>query len=162
MISYHFLNQTTRSNFFDNSTAHGAGQLWSDIPKLPAYQNHQAPFPMVVADARPVGSNLTTALGLEATVYEVCGRNRLFLYQQQLIHSINFFCKITPLELASYDPSLSAGMNLTFVGTRLTEGRPDNGTACVVGLDQAGFVMGTSAALFNVSCQSSKNIFTQY
>jgi hypothetical protein len=25
MISYHFLNQTTRGNFFTNSTAHGAG-----------------------------------------------------------------------------------------------------------------------------------------
>ncbi|RXW14305.1 hypothetical protein EST38_g11554 [Candolleomyces aberdarensis] len=126
MISYHFLNQTTRDNFLTNDTAHGAGQLWSDIPKLPTYQSYQAPFPMVVADARPVGSNLTTALGLDATVYE-----------------------ITPLELASYDPSLSAGMNLTFAGTRLTEGRPENGTACVIGLDQAGFVMGTSAGLFN-------------
>ena len=66
------------------------------------------------------------------------------------------FCKITPLELASYDPSLSAGMNPTFVGTQLTEGRPDNGTACVVGLDQAGFVMGTSAGLFNVGCPCSR------
>ena len=69
MISYHFLNQTTRSNFFTNDSAHGAGQLWSDIPKLPTYQSYQVPFPMVVADARPVGSNLTTALDLQATVY---------------------------------------------------------------------------------------------
>lgn len=54
------------------------------------------------------------------------------------------------MELASYDPNLSAGMNLTYAGTHLTNGKPDNGSACVTGFDQAGFVMGTSASLFNV------------
>jgi Lysophospholipase catalytic domain. len=58
--------------------------------------------------------------------------------------------QITPLELASYDPSLSAGMNLTYAGTQLNNGFPETGSSCVVGLDQAGFVMGTSAGLFNV------------
>jgi lysophospholipase len=71
MISYHFLNQTTRDNFLTNDTAHGAGQLWSQIPRLPSYQNFEAPFPMVVANARPSGSNSTAALDLAATVYEV-------------------------------------------------------------------------------------------
>lgn len=71
MISYHFLNQTTRDNFFTNDTAHGAGQLWSHIPRVPAYQMHQTPFPLVMANSRPVGSNLTTRLGPESTVYEV-------------------------------------------------------------------------------------------
>jgi Lysophospholipase catalytic domain. len=71
MISYRFLNQTTRDNILTNSSAHGAGQLWSDIPKLDSYQRHQTPFPIVVADSRPVGSNLTTILGLESVVYEV-------------------------------------------------------------------------------------------
>lgn len=71
MISYHFLNQTTRANFFTNDTAHGAGQLWSNIPLIPAYQQFQTPFPIIVADSRPVGSNLTTALSPESTVFEV-------------------------------------------------------------------------------------------
>lgn len=82
---------------------------------------------MIVADARPFRSNDTGILDLKATVYE-----------------------ITPLELASYDPGLSAGMNMTYVGTHLRDGRPDTGTSCVVGFDQVGFVMGTSASLFNV------------
>ena len=82
---------------------------------------------MIVANARPFDSNSTASLGIEATVYE-----------------------ITPLELASYDPSLSAGMNMTYVGTHLKNGRPETGTSCVVGFDQVGFVMGTSASLFNV------------
>ena len=68
MISYHFLNQTTRSNFFTNDTAHGAGQLWSDIPLLPSYQQKQTPFPLIMADSRPVGSNLTTLLAPEPVV----------------------------------------------------------------------------------------------
>ncbi|TEB37562.1 phospholipase B [Coprinellus micaceus] len=134
MISYHFLNQTTRDNFLTNDTAHGAGQLWSQIPRLPSYQNFEAPFPMVVANARPSGSNSTAALDLAATVYE-----------------------ITPLEIASYDPGLSAGMNLTYAGTRLSNGTFENGTSCVVGLDQAGFVMGTSAALFNQIFDFARN-----
>ncbi|KXN90656.1 Lysophospholipase 2 [Leucoagaricus sp. SymC.cos] len=126
MISYHFLNQTTRANFFTNDSAHGAGQLWSNIPLIPSYQQYLTPFPIIVADSRPVGSNLTTQLDLNPTVYE-----------------------ITPMEIASYDPSLSAGMNLTFAGTHLSNGKPENGSACVLGFDQAGFIMGSSASLFN-------------
>jgi lysophospholipase len=71
MISYHFLNQTTRANFYMNDSAHGAGLLWSEIPFTPAYQQRLAPFPMVLADSRPVGSNLTTTLPPEPVVYEV-------------------------------------------------------------------------------------------
>lgn len=71
MISYHFLNQTSRQNFFTNDSGHGAGQLWSQIPLIPSYQNHLLPFPIAVADSRPSGSNLTTVLGLDSVVYEV-------------------------------------------------------------------------------------------
>ncbi|EKM80903.1 hypothetical protein AGABI1DRAFT_37284 [Agaricus bisporus var. burnettii JB137-S8] len=113
-------------NFFTNDTAHGAGQLWSKTSQIPSVQQFKTPFPIIVADARPVGSNLTTTLDLQATVYE-----------------------ITPVEFASFDPSLSAGMNMTYAGTHLSNGFPDNGTACVTGFDQVGFMMGTSASLFN-------------
>jgi lysophospholipase len=41
-------------------------------------------------------------------------------------------------------------VNLTFVGTNVTNGKPDNGNWGVTGFDQAGFVMRTSASLFNV------------
>jgi lysophospholipase len=42
-------------------------------------------------------------------------------------------------------------MNLSYAGTHLSSGRSINGSSCVTGLDQAGFIMGTSASLFNVS-----------
>ena len=52
--------------------------------------------------------------------------------------------------MGSWDPSLSAMVNLTYVGTHLSNGKPDNDTACVNGFDEAGFVIGTSSSLFNV------------
>ncbi|KAH9972599.1 phospholipase B [Lactifluus volemus] len=126
VISYHFLNQTTRDNFFTNNSAHGAGQLWSAVPLLPSWQRYQLPFPIIQANSRPVGSNLTTALSPTSAVYE-----------------------ITPMEWGSWDPQLSAMMNMSYAGTHLTNGRPDNDTACVTGFDDTGFMMGTSASLFN-------------
>ena len=71
MISYHFLNTTTRGDFFTNDTAHGAGQLWSRAPLVPAYQRHFVPFPIIHANSRPKGSTNTGILSLDATVYEV-------------------------------------------------------------------------------------------
>ncbi|KAG6849456.1 hypothetical protein H0H93_008299 [Arthromyces matolae] len=139
MISFHFLNQTNRANFFTNDTAHGAGQLWSNIPLIPAYQQYQTPFPIIVSDSRPVGSNLTTALSPDSTVFE-----------------------ITPLELASYDPNLSAGMNLTYAGTHLSNGKAVNGSACVTGFDQAGFIMGSSASLFNQLLDFARNKISDF
>lgn len=41
--------------------------------------------------------------------------------------------------------------NITFIGTNLNNGQPPNATGCVRGFDQASFMMGTSASLFNVS-----------
>jgi hypothetical protein len=55
------------------------------------------------------------------------------------------------MEWGSWDPQLSAMMNLSYAGTHLTNGQPDNNTACVTGFDDTGFMMGTSASLFNVS-----------
>ena len=71
MVSYHFLNGTTKDNFFTNDSAHGAGILWSNIPNVPAFAQQTIPFPIIIADSRPVGSNLTTTLSNTATVYEV-------------------------------------------------------------------------------------------
>ena len=70
MISYHFLNQTSRANFFTNDTAHGAGQLWSRVPLLPSWQLHLVPFPIIQADSQPARSNMTTITSA-STVYEV-------------------------------------------------------------------------------------------
>jgi len=58
---------------------------------------------------------------------------------------------MSPMEFGSWDPSLSSMMNLSYVGTHLTNGQPDNATACTTFFDQTGFLIGSSASLFNVS-----------
>jgi lysophospholipase len=149
MISYHFLNQTTRDNFFTNDTAHGAGQLWSDVPLIPSWQQHQVPFPIIQADSRPVGSNATgRILDPASVVYEVNEAPHLECGIRPFAHLLT---QITPMEFGSWDPTLSAMVNISYVGTHLTNGQPDNATACTTQFDQTGFVMGTSASLFNVS-----------
>lgn len=90
MISYHFLNDTSRSNFFTNDSDHGAGELWSQIPNLPSFKAGTPPYPLVMADSRPVGSNSTSVLPPEPIAYE-----------------------ITPHEFGSYDPNLSAMVNVS-------------------------------------------------
>jgi Lysophospholipase catalytic domain len=55
------------------------------------------------------------------------------------------------MEFGSWDPSLSAMVNISYAGTHLTNGQPDNATACTTQFDETGFMMGTSASLFNVS-----------
>ena len=55
------------------------------------------------------------------------------------------------MEFGSWDPQLSAMANITYGGTLLNNGQPTNDTACTTAFDQTGFMMGTSASLFNVS-----------
>ncbi|KZV86590.1 lysophospholipase [Exidia glandulosa HHB12029] len=130
LLGYHFLNGTTRDNFFTNDSAHGAGVLWSDIPKVPSFSNYQMPLPLVVADSRPAksGYNGTTAQ-LNWVVYE-----------------------FSPFEFGSWDPDVSAFTDVAVTGTHLNSGEPDGPDKCVKGFDQATFVMGTSSSLFNVCC----------
>ncbi|KAH7910589.1 phospholipase B [Hygrophoropsis aurantiaca] len=138
MVAYHFLNGTSENNFYQN-VAHGAGQLWSDIPHLSSYQNLTIPFPIIVADSQPIGTNITTTLPLDAIVYE-----------------------ITPYEFGSWDPNLSTMIPTQFAGTRLTSGLPTNRTSCVTGFDQASFVMGTSSSIFNELLTSSSDTISAF
>ncbi|KAG9316593.1 phospholipase B [Chiua virens] len=123
VLSYHFLNQTTSGNFYTNDTGHGAGQLWSQIPLLSSYTNQSMPFPIIAADSLPPGSNPMSAVSSDSVVYE-----------------------FTPLEFGSWDPSLSAMVSMAESGTHIVNGLV---STCMTGFDQVGFVMGTSASIFN-------------
>ncbi|KAF9650395.1 phospholipase B [Thelephora ganbajun] len=136
MLSYHFLNQTSRANFFTDQSSHGAGQLWSNLPRNPMFEEYNVPLPLIVFDSRPSGVKLDGYTPHNIPVYEV-----------------------SPFEMGSWDPSLSAMANLTHIGTHLSNGKPDNDTACVTGFDQAGFVIGTSSSLFNILLDKGQNLF---
>jgi len=139
-LSYHFLSGlgvantldtiTTAENFFTNDTSHGAGILWSDMKNVPTFQRREFPLPIVVANVRPPGFTELppdTVLFLNSTQYE-----------------------FTPWEMGSYDPDLSAFVDVRFMGTHLINGQPPNSSACVTQFDQTSFVFGTSSSLFNV------------
>lgn len=62
------------------------------------------------------------------------------------------------MEFGSWDPQLSAMVNMTYGGTLLNNGQPANDTACTTSFDQTGFMMGTSASLFNVSVFNPRSV----
>jgi len=101
----------------------------------PTFQNREFPIPIVVADARPPGFaqlSPTPVIPLNSTQYE-----------------------FTPWELGSYDPDLSAFVDIRFMGTHLISGKPANSSACVTEFDQTSFIFGTSGSVFNVrNCAS--------
>ncbi|VVT54599.1 uncharacterized protein SAPINGB_P004156 [Magnusiomyces paraingens] len=100
----------------------GPAMTWNDIQNFPVFLNHSMPFPLVVATGRAPNTKI---ISTNSTVFE-----------------------FSPFELGSWDPSLHKFTNLTWLGSNVTNGKPNNGT-CVLGFDQAGFTMGTSSSLFN-------------
>ncbi|KAK9318534.1 lysophospholipase catalytic domain-containing protein [Lipomyces starkeyi] len=106
-----------------NYTDGGPSVTFSDIRNLSAYEDYSMPFPVVIADGRPYNTNIVS---LNSTVYE-----------------------INPYEIGSWDPSLYAFAVLEYIGTNMTDGHPVDNATCVMGYDNAGFIIGTSSTLFN-------------
>ena len=141
-LAYHFLSGlgdpnstdtiTTEENFFTNDTSHGTGIIWSNMINIPTFQKREFPLPIVAAAARtPAPSNASQG-ALSSTQFE-----------------------FTPWEFGSYDPDLSAFVDIQFMGTQLINGEPANASACVTGFDQTSFIFGTSGSLFHVGIYSS-------
>ncbi len=85
--------------------------------------NGDIPMPLVVTDGRAPGA---TIVSLNATVYE-----------------------INPFEIGSWDPTTYGFAPLKYIGTKYDNGRVTDDSKCVVGFDNAGYVIGTSSSLFN-------------
>ncbi|GAA5980887.1 hypothetical protein JCM10908_003902 [Rhodotorula pacifica] len=134
-LAYHFLNQTNTSNFYD-ATPHNEGTLFSSIRQALNFQNNSMPVPILVTTSRvseqqQITNDSTSVIPLGNTGFE-----------------------ITPFSFGSFQPSLSAYIPIDYLGTELSNGQPQNSSACVNGFDNAGFMMGSSASLFN-AVQSS-------
>ena len=71
MLSYHFLNQTTRDNFFTNESSHGAGQLWSNLHRDPMFEEYSVPLPLIIFDSIPSGTKMDVPIPHNIPVYEV-------------------------------------------------------------------------------------------
>ncbi|CAD6638928.1 EM14S01-3B_G0022350.mRNA.1.CDS.1 [Saccharomyces cerevisiae] len=110
-------------NFFPSLPDAGSALTWSSLRDVDVFKNGEMPLPITVADGRYPG---TTVINLNATLFE-----------------------FTPFEMGSWDPSLNAFTDVKYLGTNVTNGKPVNKDECVSGYDNAGFVIATSASLFN-------------
>ncbi|KAL5611304.1 hypothetical protein FOBRF1_007421 [Fusarium oxysporum] len=96
---------------------------FSSIANDTAFADAQTPMPIIVAIERTIGQ---VQIATNSTIVE-----------------------FNPWEMGSYDPTLSAFAPLKYVGSSFNNGTLKRGSHCIAGVDNVGFVMGTSASLFN-------------
>ncbi|POR35427.1 Lysophospholipase [Tolypocladium paradoxum] len=106
-----------------NASDGGPAYTFSSIAEDVEFVQAKAPMPIIVALERPPGQ---LQIGANATVFE-----------------------FNPWEMGSYDPGAAAFAPLKYVGSNFTNGTIAGDSNCIAGVDNAGFVMGTSSSLFN-------------
>lgn len=119
-----------------NASDGGPGYTFSSIAHDDDFSSGKAPMPFLVANGRAPGEKRIWG---NSTVYE-----------------------FTPWELGSRDTALSGYAPLKYVGSRFKHGKLPDNESCVVGFDNAGFVMGTSSSLFNQFVLYLKDKDSQY
>ncbi|KAJ7623772.1 lysophospholipase [Roridomyces roridus] len=122
-LARHFTNGTDPVNFFANTT-HGVDILFSDLLKLPTFNSHEQPVPIIVTDLVSEHINGSIFPG----GYAIPLNTPMF--------------EFNPFETGSYDYAVAAHTPTKYLGTT-------NKSVCVTGFDQAMFISGTSSNLFN-------------
>ncbi|KAM5360390.1 hypothetical protein ACJA88_014846 [Fusarium oxysporum] len=106
-----------------NASDGGPAYTFSSIANDTEFAAARAPMPLIVAIERTTG--------------------------QLQIASNSTIMEFNPWEMGSFDPELAAFAPLKYVGSAFQNGTIGRNGDCVAGVDNAGFVMGTSASLFN-------------
>ncbi|EWZ28477.1 phospholipase A2 [Fusarium oxysporum Fo47] len=106
-----------------NASDGGPAYTFSSIANDTEFAAARAPMPLIVAVERTTG--------------------------QLQIASNSTIIEFNPWEMGSFDPELAAFAPLKYVGSAFQNGTIGRNGDCVAGADNAGFVMGTSASLFN-------------
>lgn len=115
-----------------NATEGGSAYTWSSIAMTEDFQSGNTPMPILLADERAPNQRL---ISRNTTVYE-----------------------FNPFEMGSWDPTAFAFVPMQYLGSNFTGGRLPNDASCVVGFDNAGFIMGTSSSLFNAVITSISDV----
>lgn len=108
----------------------GVQDSMSGLTALSNFTAHAAPYPVITA----LGSNL-----LEDGV----------CIPQELATQYEFH----PYEFGSWDAGVDAFVDIQYLGTSFTDGKPSDGS-CVTGYDQLGYVLGTSSNVFGAVCSA--------
>lgn len=101
----------------------GDSYTWSSIALSDDFQNGLQPMPIVIADGRRPDQVL---IADNTTIFE-----------------------FNPWEFGTWDKTAYGFVPLQYLGTNFTAGAVPSNDQCVVGFDNAGYVMGTSSSLFN-------------
>ncbi|EGG10647.1 uncharacterized protein MELLADRAFT_115499 [Melampsora larici-populina 98AG31] len=109
---------------FVNAPNYGESVLFSSIRNVSAFQNYDAPYPIIVATSR--GNKGTSSITLETPIYE-----------------------FTPEEFGVWHPSLNAFIPIDYLGTSMFNGNVPPHADCVNGFDNAAFVMGASSNILS-------------
>ncbi|POW16927.1 hypothetical protein PSHT_06582 [Puccinia striiformis] len=129
ILAYHFVNGTTRENFFDSRGDHGVGASLSDLRNLDTIQSYSQPFPIItsVPESPGQGSMIQrgSAIPLSNNQYE-----------------FNMY------ESGSWDPSLASFIDTSYLGSSLRNGQPSAAKGCVRRFDNLGFLISASSNIF--------------
>ncbi|KAJ6440134.1 lysophospholipase precursor [Purpureocillium lavendulum] len=106
-----------------NATDGGPAYTFSSIANDTEFTQALAPMPLIVAIERAPGQ---LQVPLNSSVFE-----------------------FNPWEMGSYDTGVAAFAPLQYVASNFSNGTIPRQGECIAGLDNAGFVMGTSSSLFN-------------
>lgn len=109
--------------FFPGLDDFGESMTFTSLRDWEVFTNHSMPFPIIVSDGRTPGRKIINS---NSTVFE-----------------------FNPYELGSWDPYVDSFADLKYVGTPMDGGKPSGNGSCWAGLDNTGFVFGTSSTLFN-------------
>lgn len=96
---------------------------FSSITDRPIFKAAEMPFPIIVANAGQ-------------------GEDRRSNERSTLV-------QISPVEIGSVDPSIGGFFSTKYVGTAVTDGKPDDEAKCVTNFDSSAFVVGTSSSDYN-------------
>ncbi|KAB5517401.1 lysophospholipase catalytic domain-containing protein [Coniochaeta sp. 2T2.1] len=106
-----------------NATDGGPAYTFSSIATDTGFAEATVPMPIIVALERPAG--------------------QILIWENSTVIEFN------PWEMGSHDAGNPAFVPLRYVGSAFTNGTLPNGSQCISGVDNVGFVFGTSSSLFN-------------
>lgn len=107
-----------------NASEGGPAYTWSSIALTEDFQNGDTPMPIIVTNERAPGEIL---ISRNTTIYE-----------------------FNPFEMGTWDPTAFGFAPMQFIGSNFNSGSLPDNESCVIGFDNAGFIMGTSSSLFNL------------
>ncbi|MBW0479082.1 hypothetical protein O181_018797 [Austropuccinia psidii MF-1] len=130
VLSYHFVNGTTRANFFDPRSAHGLEETLSSLANVPTIKDYSQPFPIIT------------------TVPQSKGQGNIQIQQGEAIPITNNQYEFNIYEAGSWDPNLASFVKTSILGTKFQSGRPTNSEKCVTKFDNLGFLISASSNVF--------------